>query len=80
MGRANLCALPKERPDFVVYNDSESARIGIMLVKREKLMLVLATTEDRRIEHDAKMMVDVFSEFDFEAKYHLGKANVDVVP
>ncbi|GJS06235.1 hypothetical protein Tco_0363031 [Tanacetum coccineum] len=22
----------------------------------------------------------LFSEFDFEAKYHLGKANVDVVP
>ncbi|GJR74725.1 hypothetical protein Tco_0883711 [Tanacetum coccineum] len=32
-------------------------------------------------EHEAKCLDEwLFSEFDFEAKYHLGKANVDVVP
>ncbi|GJU55309.1 hypothetical protein Tco_1229023 [Tanacetum coccineum] len=31
-------------------------------------------------EHESKDDDELFSEFDFETKYHLGKANADVVP
>ncbi|GJZ45258.1 hypothetical protein Tco_0592854 [Tanacetum coccineum] len=55
--------------------DMESNLYGI----NDVLTTTLITREG--IDHRGKMMdVCYLSEFDFEAKYHLGKANVDVVP
>ncbi|GJY16397.1 hypothetical protein Tco_0386819 [Tanacetum coccineum] len=61
--------IPEGADDFIVYYDAQSKDLKACLAK------------GRRIEHEAKVMEGcLFSEFDFEAKYHLGKASVDVVP
>ncbi|GJX14750.1 hypothetical protein Tco_0206508 [Tanacetum coccineum] len=72
MGNEPILALPEGADDFVVYYDARSKDLEACLEKGEGDYLYVATTED-----DGWML---FSEFDFEAKCHLGKANVDVVP
>ncbi|GJR65564.1 hypothetical protein Tco_0011629 [Tanacetum coccineum] len=67
MGNEPILALPEGVDDFVVYYDARSKDLEACLEKGE----------GDCFKDDGWML---FSEFDFEAKYHLGKANVDVVP
>ncbi|GKA97793.1 hypothetical protein Tco_0825687, partial [Tanacetum coccineum] len=86
MGNEPILALPEGADDFVVYYDREDKDIGSMAETKKGegdclwIMNVSNTLSIRRIEHEARYGVEFISEFDFEAKYHLGKANVDVVP
>ncbi|GJS78775.1 hypothetical protein Tco_0728656 [Tanacetum coccineum] len=65
MGNEPTLALPEEADDFVVYYDERSKELE-------------ACSNKERRRHSPWMKL--FSEYGFEAKYHLGKANVDVVP
>ncbi|GJS68701.1 hypothetical protein Tco_0683266 [Tanacetum coccineum] len=69
MGNEPILALPKGSDDFVVYYDARSKDLEAGLEKGEEALS----------ERDSRWM-KLFSEYGFEAKYHLGKANVDVVP
>ncbi|GJR95682.1 hypothetical protein Tco_0267856 [Tanacetum coccineum] len=68
MGNDPILALPEGADDFVVYYDARSKDLEACLEKKRR----------RRIEQEAESMDEVFSEYGFEAKYHLGKANVVV--
>ncbi|GJS44744.1 hypothetical protein Tco_0594865 [Tanacetum coccineum] len=69
MGNEPILALPEGADDFVVYYDARSKDLEAGLEKGEEALS----------ERDSRWM-KLFSEYGFEAKYHLGKANVDVVP
>ncbi|GJT38978.1 hypothetical protein Tco_0938843 [Tanacetum coccineum] len=69
MGNEPILALPEGADDFVVYYDARSKDLEACLEKGEEALS----------ERDSRWM-KLFSEYGFEAKYHLGKANVDVVP
>ncbi|GJS45904.1 hypothetical protein Tco_0596025 [Tanacetum coccineum] len=64
MGNELILALPEGADDFIVYYDARTKDLEACLEKGEEALNVNETMET----------------FGFEAKYHLGKANVDVVP
>ncbi|GKC26534.1 hypothetical protein Tco_1033828 [Tanacetum coccineum] len=66
MGNEPILALPEGADDFVEYYDARSKE------------LEACSDKERRIKYGTETMDEVFSEFDFEAKYHLGKANIVV--
>ncbi|GJY48738.1 hypothetical protein Tco_0438694 [Tanacetum coccineum] len=70
LGNEPILALPEGADDFVVYYDAQSKDLEACLEKKG---------EEALSERDSRWM-KLFSEYGFEAKYHLGKANVDVVP
>ncbi|GJX56705.1 hypothetical protein Tco_0286602 [Tanacetum coccineum] len=73
MGNEPILALPERANDFVVYYDARSKYLEACLEKREKV--IACTSRQLKV-----LMKDCMTNvFDFEAKYHLGKANVDVV-
>ncbi|GJR12602.1 hypothetical protein Tco_0795254 [Tanacetum coccineum] len=73
MGNEPILALPKRADDFVVYYAARSKDLEARL-EREKV--IACTSRQLKV-----LMKDCMANvFDFEAKYHLGKENVDVVP
>ncbi|GJW61405.1 hypothetical protein Tco_0110740 [Tanacetum coccineum] len=64
-GNEPTLALPEGADDFAVYYDARSKK--------------LEACSDKERRRQSPWM-KLFSEYGFEAKYHLGKANVDVVP
>ncbi|GJT88394.1 hypothetical protein Tco_1070111 [Tanacetum coccineum] len=74
MGNEPILALPEGADNFVVYYGSEKPMIEACWKEGEGFFLIML-----RIKVNATGEL-TYREFDFEAKYHLGKANVDVVP
>ncbi|GKA79282.1 hypothetical protein Tco_0785878 [Tanacetum coccineum] len=83
MGNEPILALPEGVDDFVVNYDARSKDLEAGLEKREGDCLYVATNEGSykgiAMAYRSRWM-KLFSEYGFEAKYHLGKANVDVAP
>ncbi|GJV14498.1 hypothetical protein Tco_1359821 [Tanacetum coccineum] len=81
LGNEPILALPEGADDFVVYYDARSKDLEACLEKKEK---VIACTSRQLKVLKKNCMTNVsrwmklFSEYGFEAKYHLGKANVVV--
>ncbi|GKD89691.1 hypothetical protein Tco_1365198 [Tanacetum coccineum] len=74
MSNEPILALPEGADNFVLYYDARSKDLEACLEKREKV--IACTSRQLKV-----LMKDCMTNvFDFEAKYHLGKANVDVVP
>ncbi|GJZ70556.1 hypothetical protein Tco_0634106 [Tanacetum coccineum] len=62
--------------DFVRYIMKSDARIWSSAWRRKREKVIACTSRQLKV-----LMKDYMANvFDFEAKYHLGKANVDVVP
>ncbi|GKB62808.1 hypothetical protein Tco_0918994 [Tanacetum coccineum] len=95
MGNEPILALPEGADDFIVYYDARSKDLKACLEKGRRVLRVCSesnlymdhecnqhnTLSIGRIEHEAKMMDGCYLvSLIIEAKYHLGKANVDVVP
>ncbi|GJW53040.1 hypothetical protein Tco_0097125 [Tanacetum coccineum] len=74
MGNEPILAFPERADDFVVYYGSEKPMIEACWKEGEGFFLIML-----RIKVNATGEL-TYRELDFEAKYHLGKANVDVVP
>ncbi|GJS78583.1 hypothetical protein Tco_0728464 [Tanacetum coccineum] len=64
MGNEPVIALPEGADDFIVYYDARSKDLEVYLVEERGRLL--------------SRWMKLFNEYGFEAKYHLGKANVVV--
>ncbi|GKA63256.1 putative reverse transcriptase domain-containing protein, partial [Tanacetum coccineum] len=78
---APVLALPDGSEDFVVYCDTSGLGLGCVLMQRGKVIAYasrqLKIHEKNYTTHDLELgAIELFSNYDFEIHYHLGKANV----
>ncbi|GJS91176.1 hypothetical protein Tco_0773812 [Tanacetum coccineum] len=79
MGNEPILAFPGRSRRFHSILRRAKQGFGSMLGKKEKV-IVCMSQQLKVLMKDCMTNMMLFSEFNFEAKYHLGKANVDVVP
>nr|GEV78345.1 putative reverse transcriptase domain-containing protein [Tanacetum cinerariifolium] len=91
---APILALPEGSEDFVVYCDASIKGFGAVLMQREKVIAYascqLKKHEENYTTHDLELgvmkelnmrqrrWIELLSDYDYEIRYHLGKANVVV--
>ncbi|GJZ38217.1 putative reverse transcriptase domain-containing protein [Tanacetum coccineum] len=79
---APILALPEGYENFVVYYDVSYKRLGAVLMQREKVIAYTSRKfkvhEKNHITHNLELGVVLLSDYDFEIRYHPGKANVVV--
>ncbi|GKC32694.1 putative reverse transcriptase domain-containing protein [Tanacetum coccineum] len=89
---ASILALPEGSEDFVVYCDASHKGLGVVLMQREKRHYLYGTkctvfTDHKSLQHilDQKELnmrqhrwLELLSDYDYEIRYHPGKANVVV--
>nr|GFC72099.1 putative reverse transcriptase domain-containing protein [Tanacetum cinerariifolium] len=88
---APILSLPEGNEDFVVYCDASLRGFGAVLMQREKEIACasrqLRKNEENYTTHDLELgakelnmrqrrWVELLSDYDFEIRYHPGKANV----
>ncbi|GJV32956.1 putative reverse transcriptase domain-containing protein [Tanacetum coccineum] len=87
---APIRALPEESEDFVVYCDASHKGLGVVLMQREKVIAYAScqlkvheknyTTHDLELGSELNMRqrhwLELLSHYDYEIRYHMGKANV----
>ncbi|GJW77988.1 putative reverse transcriptase domain-containing protein [Tanacetum coccineum] len=79
---ALILALPEGVDDFVVYCDASNQGFGCALMQRNKLITYasrqLKIHEKNYTTHDLEFgsMIELFSDYDCEIRYHPGKTNV----
>ncbi|GJX62832.1 putative reverse transcriptase domain-containing protein [Tanacetum coccineum] len=82
---APILSLPDGVEDFVVYCDALNQGLGGVLMQRNKVIAYasrqLKIHEKNYTTHDleyitSKMMIELFSDYECEIRYHPGKANV----
>ncbi|GKB23239.1 putative reverse transcriptase domain-containing protein, partial [Tanacetum coccineum] len=76
---APVLALPNGPKDFVVYCDVSGLGLGCVLMQRGKVIAYasrqLKIHEKNYTTHDLELGVVLFSDYDYEIRYHPGKAN-----
>nr|GFB37713.1 putative reverse transcriptase domain-containing protein [Tanacetum cinerariifolium] len=87
---APILSLPEESEDFVVYCDASLREFGAVLMQREKVIAYasrqLRKNEENYTTHDLELgaelnmrqrrWIELLSDYDYEIRYHPGKANV----
>ncbi|GJY01586.1 putative reverse transcriptase domain-containing protein [Tanacetum coccineum] len=79
---APVLALPDGPEDFVVYCDASGLGLGCVLMQRGKVIAYasrqLKIHEKNYTTHDLELgaVIELFSDYDCEIRYHPGKANV----
>ncbi|GKD10756.1 putative reverse transcriptase domain-containing protein [Tanacetum coccineum] len=86
---APILALPKGSEDFIAYCDASIKGLGVVLMQRVKVNAYASrqlkiheknyTTHDLELgsEHEVTSLVrELLSDYDYEIRYHSGKANV----
>ncbi|GJR20956.1 putative reverse transcriptase domain-containing protein [Tanacetum coccineum] len=80
---APVLALPDGTEDFVVYCDTSGIGLGCVLMQRGKVIAYasrqLKIHEKNYATHDLELgaiVIELFSDYDCEIRYHPGKANV----
>ncbi|GJR51673.1 putative reverse transcriptase domain-containing protein [Tanacetum coccineum] len=79
---APILALPEGSEDFVVYCDASHKGLGAVLMQREKVIAYasrqLKVHEKNYATHDLELgsVLELLSDYDWDIRYHLGKANV----
>ncbi|GJV31305.1 putative reverse transcriptase domain-containing protein [Tanacetum coccineum] len=79
---APILALPKGTGDFVVYYDASNQGFGSVLMQRNKVIAYASRQikihEKNYTTHDLELgaVIELFSDYDLEIRYHPGKANV----
>ncbi|GJW37008.1 putative reverse transcriptase domain-containing protein [Tanacetum coccineum] len=89
---APILALPKGTEDFVVYCDASLKGFGAVLTQREKVIAYASRqlkcvvfTDHKSLQYilnqkelnmRQRRWIELISDYDFEIRYHLGKANV----
>nr|GEW15369.1 putative reverse transcriptase domain-containing protein [Tanacetum cinerariifolium] len=86
MCNAPILSLPDGVEDFVVYYDASNQGLGYVLMQRGKYgTKSVFYTDHKRFQHifDQKELnmrqrrwIELFSDYECEIRYHLGKANV----
>ncbi|GJX68913.1 putative reverse transcriptase domain-containing protein [Tanacetum coccineum] len=75
---APVLALPNGPKDFVVYCDASGIGLGCVLMQRGKVIAYaskqLKIHEKNYTTHDLEL--ELFSDYDYEIRYHPGKANM----
>ncbi|GKA62005.1 putative reverse transcriptase domain-containing protein [Tanacetum coccineum] len=79
---APILALLEEMKDFVVYYDASLKGFGAVLMQREKVISYasrqLKVYEENYTTHNLELGAILLSDYDYEIRYHPGKANVMV--
>ncbi|GJW74706.1 putative reverse transcriptase domain-containing protein [Tanacetum coccineum] len=70
---APILALPEGNDDFVVYCDASHQGLGAVLMQREK---VFSTSLTKRVDIRQRRWLELLTDYDYEIRYHPGKANV----
>ncbi|GJR37468.1 putative reverse transcriptase domain-containing protein [Tanacetum coccineum] len=77
---APILALPEGSKDFIVYYDASIKGLGAVLMQREKVIAYasrqLKIHEKNYTTHDLELGAVLLIDYDFDIRYHLGKANV----
>ncbi|GJW50755.1 putative reverse transcriptase domain-containing protein [Tanacetum coccineum] len=78
---AYVLALPDGPEDFIVYYDASGLGLGCVLMRRNKVIAYasrqLKIHEKNYTTYDLELgEIELFSDYDCEIRYHLGKANV----
>ncbi|GJU62701.1 putative reverse transcriptase domain-containing protein [Tanacetum coccineum] len=77
---APILALPEGSEDFIVYYDASIKGLGAVLMQREKVIAYasrqLKIHEKNYTTHDLELGAVLLIDYDFDIRYHLGKANV----
>nr|GEX36697.1 putative reverse transcriptase domain-containing protein [Tanacetum cinerariifolium] len=72
---APILALPEGREDFVVYCDVSHKGLGAVLMQREKV-IAYASRQLKELNMRQRHWLELLSDYDFDIRYHPGKANV----
>nr|GFC58970.1 reverse transcriptase domain-containing protein [Tanacetum cinerariifolium] len=68
---APILALPEGSEDFIVYCDASNKGLGVVLMQRENALSVW-----NQINMRQRQWLELLSDYDYEIRYHPGKANV----
>ncbi|GKD76701.1 putative reverse transcriptase domain-containing protein, partial [Tanacetum coccineum] len=71
---APILALPEGSEDFVVYCDASHKGLGVVLVQREKSLQYIL--DQKELNMRQRRWLELLSDYDYEIRYHPGKANV----
>ncbi|GJW50953.1 putative reverse transcriptase domain-containing protein [Tanacetum coccineum] len=66
--------LPDGPEDFVVYYDASGLGLGCVLMQRGKVIAYASSQKELNMRQ--RRWIEIFSDYDCEIRYHLGKANV----
>nr|GEY05834.1 putative reverse transcriptase domain-containing protein [Tanacetum cinerariifolium] len=71
---APVLALPDGPKDFVAYYDASEIGLGCVLMQRGKVIVYASSQKELNMRQ--RRWIELFSDYDCEICYHLGKANV----
>ncbi|GKD84083.1 putative reverse transcriptase domain-containing protein, partial [Tanacetum coccineum] len=71
---ALVLAIPDGPEDFVVYSDASGLGLGCLLMQRGKSLQYIFNQKELNMRQHH--WIKLFSDYDYEISYHLGKANV----
>nr|GEV95118.1 hypothetical protein [Tanacetum cinerariifolium] len=66
--------LPDGSEDFVMYCDASGLGLGCVLMQRGKVIAYASSQKELNMRQ--RRWIELFSDYDCEIRYHLGKANV----
>nr|GEV50012.1 hypothetical protein [Tanacetum cinerariifolium] len=73
----SILALPEGSKDFIVYYDASYKVFGVVLMKRKKTTRVCNTSLIKKeLNMRQHRWLELLSDYDYEIRYHPGKANV----
>nr|GEZ07636.1 hypothetical protein [Tanacetum cinerariifolium] len=78
---APILALPKGSENFMVYCDASHKRLGAVLMQRDKVIAYASRQLKHILDQNELNMrqcrwLELLSDYDYEIRYHPGKANV----
>ncbi|GKD41104.1 putative reverse transcriptase domain-containing protein [Tanacetum coccineum] len=83
---ASILALPEDSENFVVYCDASRKGLGAILMQKEKVIAYASrqlkiheknyTTHQKELNMRQRRWLELLSDYDYEIRYHPGKANV----
>ncbi|GKD53933.1 putative reverse transcriptase domain-containing protein, partial [Tanacetum coccineum] len=84
LGNAPVLALPDGPNDFVVYCDASRQGFGCVLMQQGKVIVVIYTDHkslryifnQKELNMCQRRWIEMLSDYEYEIKYHPGKANV----
>ncbi|GKC96585.1 putative reverse transcriptase domain-containing protein [Tanacetum coccineum] len=68
---ATILSLPEGSENFVVYSDDSCKGLGVVLMQKEKHIL-----DQKELNMRQRRWLELLSDYDYEIRYHPGKANV----
>nr|GEZ45658.1 reverse transcriptase domain-containing protein [Tanacetum cinerariifolium] len=73
---ASILALLEGSENFVVYYDASHKGLGAVLMQKEKVIAYVSRQLKKELNMRQRRWLELLSDYDYEIRYHLGKANV----